>query len=145
MKSGGISRSPMEGRCGSEFLKRTNKKTIWKVNQESAGPEVAAGGWAFVRSPTACMPDYSRCVQVNQQYSHLVPGKSTFLLRGSTGPHFKGYPTSRVSPWGKPALVRSRGSDPAPLVSFHSAPAASPPPVVHSTGLMGLRLSSHLK
>lgn len=31
----------------------------------------------------------------SQQHGHLVPGKSTFLLLGSTGPHFKGYPTSR--------------------------------------------------
>lgn len=48
----GISKNAMEGRCGSEFLKRMNKKTIWKANQKFAGPEVAAG-WAFAKSPTA--------------------------------------------------------------------------------------------
>jgi hypothetical protein len=47
-----ISRNAMEGRCGSEFLKRMNKKTIWKANQEFTGPEVAVG-WAFAKSPTA--------------------------------------------------------------------------------------------
>lgn len=130
----GISRNPMEGRCGSAFLKRRNKKTIWKANQASAGPEVAAG-WASARSPTAATGLISLQAGLLQmcparQYSHRVPGKSTFLLLGSTSPgaYNEGGPSSRFSPWAKPASetwVRTQVSHPVPQVDSPSAPAAS--------------------
>lgn len=131
----GISRNPMEGRCGNEFLKRRNKKTIWKVNQESAGPEVAAG-WPglckephsrWLLSPNAGLttPDVS-----NSTIQSSVPGKSTFLRLSSTSPGAcnEGCSTSRFSPWAEPnseTLLRTWVSHLVPQVGFPSAPAAS--------------------
>lgn len=72
----GISRNPLEGRCGRKFLKTGNKKTIYKANEVFPRPDVGSAGPAATWPQSGGQPFISFLPQVSHP---RTPDKATFL------------------------------------------------------------------
>lgn len=92
----GISRNPLEGRCGRTFLKRENKKTICKVTEAFTTPEVGSGLGPCASAPEWLTRLYSTSSQLNSIVQPTEPRVNPSSCTLALPTHFNRLETAQL-------------------------------------------------